>query len=183
MKVISFKYELWDIRIGCGHAEWFISIMIFSSKGLSMPQCVIPLHFLKQCCLFVNLFWFDFYLAIHVYIDPTDINRTYKDKYIKKWRKWYISWILKTYMDEIYRISLNLHALHLQLGPSHCLIIVLKLFKLSADIDSLGKPFHIWDPMTLKLLEPKVIWFLKLFGFCNEWFEVLNLKKCWIQLF
>ena len=59
-------------------------------------------------------------------------------------------------MDKIYGISLNCQVLHLQVGPSHCLIISMKLFRFSDDFNSFGKQFHILGPMALRLLEQRV---------------------------
>ena len=97
-----------------------------------------------------------------------------------KYLQWYILKTVWMWMDRIYRVWLYLQALHLQEGPSHCLIKRLKLLRLSVDFISFGKQFQIWGPMALRLLEPKVTWFgrkwFKLLGFREGCFEVLDIK-------
>ena len=57
------------------------------------------------------------------------------------------------------------------MGPFHCFIKVLKLFRFSADFISFGRPFQICDPIHDRLFDPNVVWlgltWAKLFGFLN----------------
>ena len=50
------------------------------------------------------------------------------------------------------------------MGPFHCFIKVLKLFRFSADFISFGRPFQICGPIHDRLFDPNVVW-LVWFGF------------------
>ena len=58
------------------------------------------------------------------------------------------------------------------MGPFHCFIKVLKLFRFSGDFISFGRPFQICAPIHDRLFDPNVVWlgltWAKLFGFLNE---------------
>ena len=60
----------------------------------------------------------------------------------------------------------------LTVGPFHCFIRNLKIFKYSADFILFGKPFQICGPIDMRLLEPNLVWLgltsAKLFGFLDE---------------
>ena len=52
--------------------------------------------------------------------------------------------------------SHKLQILQPQVGPSHYLIILLKVGMLSANLISLGRAFHISGPNDRRLFDPKV---------------------------